>query len=612
MWLFLRASGRSSLSAFLGAFAWEILPKTFAHFGAGHLTLIYAISWTPWLLLAELKSQCHHSRGARLLFTGLILGLMGLADLRWAVYAGLIWAAFSFYQSFHQTRQLPESLPARRVTQWMQFIWDGLRPVTSSLGLAGLIVAPLLLPLLEYTGLSTRSSLNLMDNLSYSLQPLHLFGLVAPAFQGMAEWVIYPGSAALIGIGWVISRPRLRRASSFWLGVILFSLVFALGSSIPWLSFLYQLPGLNLLRVPTRMLIWFGFGCAVILCQMSDSLETNEADEQRHFWVNLFLFGLCVFPWVILFGLWFLSREINLAYLWGATFLSGNALVFIARRQRLISQNFFQMVLMVGVLLDLGVVSQSQFVYRNPDEIINVQGDVASWLASQTGYFRVYSPSYSLPQQTAAILGLNLADGIDPLQLKTYVKTMESATGIPDSEYSVTLPPYFNGDPWVSNINYLPSASRLGLFNVRFVVTEYPLAAAGLLLSAKIGKSTIYENQWSLPRTWVQDITAEVGVNVKPVAILEFAPNRIHLTGSGPGLLVLSEIIYPGWHVYVDGSERPIQQPLGILRGVVLEAGEHNIVFSFQPVSISFGLSLAVLGWFWFCYQGLSLLRNVP
>ncbi len=609
MWLFLRASGRSSLSALLGAFAWELLPKIFAHFGAGHLTLIYAIAWTPWLFWVEFRRQREHNGGVSNLVPGVILGVMALADLRWAVNAGLIWAAFSFYQAF-QHKRLFENRPAHQWKGWMGVVWNGLRPVGLSALLAGMISAPQLIPLLEYTGLSTRASLSLADNLNFSLQPIHLFGLITPAFQGMAEWVIYPGGAALLAIGWVLTRPGLRRGSLFWVGILLFCLVFSLGSSIPMLSFLYQLPGFNLLRVPARMMIGFGFASAVLLSQVVDSLGVQGDQKQRHFWGNLFLFGLCVFPWVILAGLWFLSGEINLSYLWGGVFLLGSALVLVGRVRGWISQEAFQIAWMVVVLLDLGTVSQSQFIYRAPAEINTVQEDVARWLAGKTGFFRVYSPSYSLPQQTSAIWGLNQAGGVDPLQLKAYVMAFEPGTGVPSGQYSVTLPPYANGNPWESNQDALPSASRLGLFNVRYVVAEYPLETDGLIPVGKIGSSYLYENELSLPRAWVQAANTEVGTGVEPVSIQAFTSNRIELTAEGPGLLVLSEIDYPGWHVAVDGSEQAMQRPLGVLRGVLLTAGEHRIVFSFQPVSISLGLGLAVLGWFWLIVQGLASLRN--
>jgi len=61
-------------------------------------------------------------------------------------------------------------------------------------------------------------------------------------------------------------------------------------------------------------------------------------------------------------------------------------------------------------------------------------------------------------------------------------------------------------------------------------------------------------------------------------------------------LLVLSEIAYPGWKLTVDGQAAEMQQPLGLLRAVVLSPGEHKVIFSFRPVSVYLGLGCFILG----------------
>jgi uncharacterized membrane protein YfhO len=52
----------------------------------------------------------------------------------------------------------------------------------------------------------------------------------------------------------------------------------------------------------------------------------------------------------------------------------------------------------------------------------------------------------------------------------------------------------------------------------------------------------------------------------------------------GPALLVLSQVWYPGWQVWVDGA--PHGQPLRVdylFQGVALSAGSHRIELRFQP-----------------------------
>ncbi|HJS28984.1 MAG TPA: hypothetical protein VJ768_05155, partial [Anaerolineales bacterium] len=50
MALLLRSQGLSLWASLFGALAFEALPKLIAHFGAGHLTILYALPWFPWLI----------------------------------------------------------------------------------------------------------------------------------------------------------------------------------------------------------------------------------------------------------------------------------------------------------------------------------------------------------------------------------------------------------------------------------------------------------------------------------------------------------------------------------------------------------------------------------
>ena len=47
------------------------------------------------------------------------------------------------------------------------------------------------------------------------------------------------------------------------------------------------------------------------------------------------------------------------------------------------------------------------------------------------------------------------------------------------------------------------------------------------------------------------------------------------------GILVLSEVYYPNWKVFVDGVEKPMLRCDYSLRGVALEKGNHTVVFKY-------------------------------
>jgi hypothetical protein len=211
--------------------------------------------------------------------------------------------------------------------------------------------------------------------------------------------------------------------------------------------------------------------------------------------------------------------------------------------------------------------------------------------------FRVYSPSYSIPQQTAALYNLQLADGIDPLQLSAYAKFMDKATGVPATGYSVTLPPFASGDPQKDNEFFIPDARQLGLLNVKYIAAAYNLNSDGLNLIAQFGETRIYENQFVLPRAWVQPTGSQVGSNIQTATIDKYEPDEVEITGQGPGLLVLSEVEYPGWQVWVDGKPGQVVTVAGVLRGVDLPEGPHQINFVFRPWIVYIGIAIFLITW---------------
>jgi hypothetical protein len=73
------------------------------------------------------------------------------------------------------------------------------------------------------------------------------------------------------------------------------------------------------------------------------------------------------------------------------------------------------------------------------------------------------------------------------------------------------------------------------------------------------------------------------------------APNRLLVKGKGPGLLVVSEVAYPGWIARVDGEVTEIYPANGVLRGVYLSGGEHTVEMTYQPPAIVWGLGISIV-----------------
>jgi hypothetical protein len=575
----LREEGLLPEAAILGALAFAALPKLFAHYGAGHLTLLYAVPWTPWLLWAEARAAKGTAKPGWAQ-PGLLLAITFLADVRWSLLAGLVWLGFAVKVRAKWTHL------ARQIT------------------LAGLLAAPLALPLLEFTRRATRANLSSGDIFTFSLPPERLLGLFIPDFGGFHEYALYSGEFILALALVVLVAKSLRARGRFWWITAGLSLLFALGPATPLFSGLAWLPGFNLLRVPSRALFLCGLSIAVLAAFALDGiLKALPAAERRP--ANLALAALAGLTAGLAGLIAAVGGQLAFNLAWGAAAVVLAAIWVGLGVNRRLNQSAWLIFLFVFTMLDLGVFDRQAFAPRSA-QAVQAEGLLAArFLEEQPGVFRVYSPSYSLPQQTAVRAGLELADGVDPLQLSAYVAFMGPASGVPENGYSVTLPPYANGDPAVDNAAFHPDPQRLGLLNVRYLASAFNLDDPYLKLMESLGGTRIYENRMAYPRAWVQagserTISASPA-DAQPASILSQTPNRIQiqmpdLASSGEYILVTSEIAYPGWRVWVDGKPAQILTVDGLLRGVRIQGGAHQIVFSFLPFSLIAGLALWVCG----------------
>jgi uncharacterized membrane protein YfhO len=73
--------------------------------------------------------------------------------------------------------------------------------------------------------------------------------------------------------------------------------------------------------------------------------------------------------------------------------------------------------------------------------------------------------------------------------------------------------------------------------------------------------------------------------------IAEDRPERVvaEVSSDAAGILVLTDVAYPGWMAQADGNPAEILLADGVFRGVALPAGSHRVVFEYRPVSVIAG-----------------------
>lgn len=87
--------------------------------------------------------------------------------------------------------------------------------------------------------------------------------------------------------------------------------------------------------------------------------------------------------------------------------------------------------------------------------------------------------------------------------------------------------------------------------------------------------------------------------------LISYGANRIEVAidAPAPGIVVLNEVMAPGWHVEVDGRPATGFRVELLLRGVVVGAGRHVIVWSYEP-----GLTWLLVLW---CAGAMGLVAAV-
>ena len=599
LYKFLRLRKLPHQAAIFGSLAFQSMPKLFAHYGAGHLTLVYAVCWTPWLLTCCAEGENSERELSFWGQPGVILALIFLADPRWAPYAGLLWL---FYNIAHrqQNGDRPADIIQPSPTDQLklskfQLPISKLRYLISNIFISFLLTAPLALPLLEYARLSTRGSMDVSDIFAHSLPPARLLGLFYPDFGGFHEWMLYPGGVVLVLALVSISSDEHRDSVRFWSGVLTLSMLFSMGSNLPLLTWLARVPGFDLLRVPPRALFMAGCAGAILAAHGMDVLIKGRIFGRR---VNLWISGVAIFVVVFCLLIGVLTGVWAVNFRWGAgVILFASLWVLLNRREQIPSQ-IWTLVMFGVAIFDWGAVNVSVLSFRPKEQVISEVSQLGEYLAHKPGRFRVYSPSYSLPQDVAALYNLELVDGVDPMQLAVYADYMDGASGVPRDGYGVTLPAFANGNPSTDNLEFKPDANMLGMLNVAYVVAAYELDVEGLLLLERLETGWVYANKHVMPRAWTQTPDREIGMGAIAVEGLDWRPNQISLLAEGPGMLVLSEIAYPGWRVKIDDQNAELLSPLDLLRGVEIPPGEHEVVFSFRPLSMYLGVGCFTIGLF--------------
>jgi len=243
----LKEEGVGHLAALFGGIVFEFLPKLVGHYGAGHLTLIYAVPWTPWLLMSAIKSK--EDKGIWKLFSPIILAMICLADVRWVVYAGSLWVIYYIAHSYRNVEVANSISNELENSKWYNASALKIpKTIFLQITLAIFLSSPMLIPLYEFSKLSTRALMTAEESQELSLPFVNLLGFLFPNFGGNHEHMIYCGSGILIFTILSMIKRKNSPHIKFWQWTGLISLLLAIDLPLNLSKVLFSLPFMNLLE----------------------------------------------------------------------------------------------------------------------------------------------------------------------------------------------------------------------------------------------------------------------------------------------------------------------------------------------------------------------------
>ncbi|MBN1120394.1 MAG: YfhO family protein [Anaerolineae bacterium] len=569
-----RAEKLRPVAALFAALAWGLNAKLLSHLGAGHLDIVYALAWTPWLM-AGVNRLVDERRGWSAVRLAAITAMLALADLRIAFYM----------------------LPMASVYGLLLLIRSGVKigriagPVALAAGLFALLIAVEVVPVIGLGSSLTRDWITAQDAAVYSLPPSYLIGMLISDLGGFHEWMTY--LAAPVVLLAILSLRRSPRwvESMVWWGVAIVAAVWSLGSNGPlFMPVANMLPLVGWFRVPSRA--WFVVILALTVISaygFDDLLRSGINKAWRMAFFAITATGLTWFAAALI-----LLPDVPAASIAGASVgVSALALLLIGSQQLKIAEGVDWLtpraagsVLLVGAVVVVGwLIGESLVDGRTVEQAEAVDRAIIARLGDVDG--RVYSPSFDLVGASAAQAGIETLHGVDPFQFQWSAEAIAEAAGVEMAGYSVVAPPVASGgevDPALALADAVPDVGRLAVLGVSDVVARFPIEADGLALIAHSGGEYYYS----------VDLAA---FDLPPFYDAEWieTPNRLSTTVSAdqPTTLIVPVAWAPGWRAAINGGAVPVRRVSGALIGLCLPAGESDIELVYRPTADLLGAAIS-------------------
>ena len=601
-----------------------------------HQQNVTLVAWYP-LILLFFRKALSEQRWLSVFLCGLVLGhstLAGYPQLTLFIYFFL---ALYFVMELLTTHK-PGALLSRPA---LVMIGKGAAIVAISVAVAMVQ----LLPTVELSDLSQRAQITFEKSSEGSLAWSQLATLFYPKMFGVAgaesyeyfgpgqyfyywETCIYLGILPLLLATLSIILRKNKHVAFFW-GIVVFSILFTLGDHF----FLYKLfydfvPGFSKFRIPARMGILLTLSATLLSAfSLQHLLYAAKQGERKSLrTIALIVGGIGVLVYALILSGSFADAIAGVSYQQAAPLIAkgvnpsfvllllGTALVVGLIMKGSVTR-FTGFLLPAFLFVDMFVFGGNQNnAQMNPDDYFRRRRDLVDFFKKEGAkqLFRVNTrnPHGMLPgwdRNQGMMDRIFMLEGYTPLALQRAYAPLppDPMYDLLNVKYKTVFDDKSGQQTLVEHTTGLPRA---------FFVYKIHVAKSDADLLADIQNPTFDYRTTAI-------LEKEPATPLPPVApqpkwearITNYENNTIVMeaTTERDGLLVLSEIYYPGWKAYVDGVETEIYRTNYNLRSLLVTAGSHRVEVRFEPATFRNGMwiSLATL---LVCALGIVATRKEP
>jgi hypothetical protein len=629
MYGWLRALGATHAGAFLAGVAFAFTGTYSLRLGVGQYNVALQLAWWPlsfWVLRTAFDRRSW--RWAILSGVPLAMGLLS-SHATTFLLLGLALGVYTLFEAVTAHKQNGRWGDGARAL--------GMMAVAGVMSVA--LAAVQYLPFFFFSRLSARVNTPSLDfSSSFSVPIGHLITLIVPNFfgevirtgswsvMGQQEITHYVGVLifflALVGVQLTHNRRLL-----FFLALGLGALIFQLGPDGVLYMFFYRfVPGIAATRAPGRAGLIYTFSVVTAAGLVWSELEYASQDTVRRL---LGIFDRTLI-WIVstvtmsasllAFIFYAAFKTADVAWTWhlGGQLTQFMVLfwavmaVFTAWRNRSLSQRTINVFAVAFVVFDLWSYGLKS-IRPGSDPQAPAWSNAASFMQQKLEY-RIASAGDSEFVQNNGPLVYRIRGhyGYDSLVLARYQALLDSADDYFDRVYDVLNVKYVaarNPLEFKEGGSKLPvSFGREGLWIYQ---RPNPLPRAFIVHNAQIvpgdaeARAALHAANFEISRTVTLPAAPPCSLESVDLSAGETAqvvgesPNHLEVTtrSASAGLLVLSEVDYPGWQVKVDGQSAQVLRADTVLRVVCLPAGSHTVRFEFVPRDLMVGAIISCLAW---------------